>query len=124
MNTTFVIDTDNNITAFAALEDALNYRVGSTELEPKYTVAPSMRIFASAAVLWLSLMATFAIWRVCLSEPAFRRRAGSLLRWTACGFGVRDLSGHGRSAAGSKSAPRSRLVHGSDVNCLRRTRAG
>lgn len=29
--TTFVIDTDNNITAFAALEDALNYRVGSTE---------------------------------------------------------------------------------------------
>jgi hypothetical protein len=31
MNTTFVIDTDNNITAFAALEDALNYRVGSTE---------------------------------------------------------------------------------------------
>ena len=24
--TTFVIDTDNNITAFAALEDALNYR--------------------------------------------------------------------------------------------------
>ncbi len=31
MNTTFVIDTDNNITAFAAHEDALNYRVGSTE---------------------------------------------------------------------------------------------
>jgi hypothetical protein len=31
MNTTFVIDTDNNITAFAALEDALNFRVGSTE---------------------------------------------------------------------------------------------
>ena len=31
MNTTFVIDTDNNITAFAALEDALNYRVGATE---------------------------------------------------------------------------------------------
>jgi hypothetical protein len=31
MNTTFVIDTDNNITAFAALEDALNYRIGSTE---------------------------------------------------------------------------------------------
>jgi hypothetical protein len=31
MTTTFVIDTDNNITAFAALEDALNYRVGSTE---------------------------------------------------------------------------------------------
>ena len=29
--TTFVIDTDNNITAFAAFEDALNYRVGSTE---------------------------------------------------------------------------------------------
>lgn len=29
--TTFVIDTDNNITAFAALEDALNYRAGSTE---------------------------------------------------------------------------------------------
>jgi hypothetical protein len=28
---TFVIDTDNNITAFAALEDALNHRVGSTE---------------------------------------------------------------------------------------------
>jgi hypothetical protein len=31
MTTTFVIDTDNNITAFAALDDALNYRVGSTE---------------------------------------------------------------------------------------------
>lgn len=29
--TTFVIDTDSNITAFAALEDALNYRVGSAE---------------------------------------------------------------------------------------------
>jgi hypothetical protein len=29
--TTFVIDTDNNITAFAALEDALNHRIGSTE---------------------------------------------------------------------------------------------
>ncbi len=29
--TTFAIDTDNNITAFAALEDALNHRIGSTE---------------------------------------------------------------------------------------------
>lgn len=29
--TTFVIDTENNITAFAALEDALNHRIGSTE---------------------------------------------------------------------------------------------
>jgi hypothetical protein len=28
--TTFTIDTDNNITAFAALEDALNHNVGST----------------------------------------------------------------------------------------------
>jgi hypothetical protein len=27
----FTIDTDNNITAFAALEDALNHRVGNTE---------------------------------------------------------------------------------------------
>ncbi len=29
--TTFTIDTDNNITAFAALEDALNHGIGSTE---------------------------------------------------------------------------------------------
>jgi hypothetical protein len=29
--TTFTLDTDNNITAFAALEDALNYGIGSTE---------------------------------------------------------------------------------------------
>lgn len=29
--TTFTIDTDNNITAFAALEDAPNHGIGSTE---------------------------------------------------------------------------------------------
>ena len=29
--TTFTIDTDNNITAFAAFEDALNHGIGSTE---------------------------------------------------------------------------------------------
>ena len=29
--TTFTIDTDNNITAFAALEDALNHGIGTTE---------------------------------------------------------------------------------------------
>jgi hypothetical protein len=29
--TTFTIDTDNNITAFTALEDALNHGIGSTE---------------------------------------------------------------------------------------------
>ena len=29
--TTFSIDTDNNITAFAEYEDALNHRIGSTE---------------------------------------------------------------------------------------------
>lgn len=29
--TTFTIDTENNITAFAELEDALNHRIGSTE---------------------------------------------------------------------------------------------
>ena len=29
--TTFTIDTDNNITAFASLEDALNHGIGSTE---------------------------------------------------------------------------------------------
>jgi hypothetical protein len=29
--TTFTLDTDNNITAFAAFEDALNHNIGSTE---------------------------------------------------------------------------------------------
>ncbi len=29
--TTFTIDNENNITAFAEFEDALNYRIGSTE---------------------------------------------------------------------------------------------
>ncbi len=31
MNTTFAIDNDNNITAFAEYEDALNHRIGSTD---------------------------------------------------------------------------------------------
>lgn len=47
MSTTFAIDNDNNITAFAEYEDALNHRIGGTD-----GVFASQKEFAKLATGW------------------------------------------------------------------------